>query len=79
MNLSLMRTPRTTAAVVELHPDGAANLAMAIVFMVLDTLAVVLRIISKGKTKYRFSSDDWWILCALLFFYCWAGLILFCE
>ena len=33
---------------VKLHPDGVSNFATAIVFVVLDTLAVVLRIISKG-------------------------------
>lgn len=67
----------TAAAMVKLQPDGVSNLAAAITFVVVDSLAVVLRIISKGKTKYRFSSDDWWILCALLFFYCWAGLVLY--
>lgn len=64
---------------VKFQPDGVSNFVTAILFVVIDSFAVLLRIISKGKTKYRFSSDDWWILCALLFFYGWAGLILYCE
>ncbi|KAI4263331.1 MAG: hypothetical protein L6R42_001521 [Xanthoria sp. 1 TBL-2021] len=56
---------------------GAANVATAIVFVVLDSLAVFLRILSKSKTKHYFSADDWWILAALVFFYAWAGQILY--
>ena len=64
---------------VHIQPDGRANIATIVAFIVLDSLAVILRIISKGKTKNRYSSDDWWILCALLFFFGWAGLKLYCE
>ncbi|KAL8983102.1 MAG: hypothetical protein Q9205_002565 [Flavoplaca limonia] len=60
-----------------LDSGGVANVATAIVFVVLDTLAVFLRILSKSKTKYYFSSDDQWILAALAFFYAWVGQIIY--
>ena len=64
---------------VHLRHDAVVNVTTIVVFIFLDSLAVILRIISKGKTKNGFSSDDWWILCALLFFLGWAGLKLYCE
>ena len=64
---------------VHLRHDAIANVTTIVLFIFLDSLAVILRIISKGKTKNGFSSDDWWILCALLFFFGWAGLKLYCE
>lgn len=64
---------------VHLQPDGVANIATIAVFIGLDILAVILRIISKARTKHRFAQDDLWILCALLFFFGWAGLNLYCE
>lgn len=64
---------------VHLRHDAIANVTTIVVFMFLDSLAVILRIISKRKTKSGFSSDDWWILCALLFFLGWAALKLYRE
>lgn len=64
---------------VPLRSDGVANVATAIVFVVVDSLAVVLRILSKSKTKHYLRSDDWWILGALAFFIAWAGQIIYCE
>ena len=64
---------------VHLRHDAIANVTTIVLFIFLDSLAVILRIISKGKTKNGFSSDDWWILCALLFFLGWAGLKLYRE
>ena len=63
---------------VHLQSNGVANLATAIVFIFLDTFAVILRLISKTKTKHRFRSDDWWILVALAFFFGWAAQIIYC-
>lgn len=61
----------------KLDSGGVANVATAIVFVVTDSLAVFLRLLSKSKTKHYFSSDDWWILGALLFFFAWVGQILY--
>ena len=62
-----------------LQSDGSANVVTAIVFVVIDTFAVILRLISKRKTKHYFSSDDQWILCALILFFGWAGQIIYCR
>lgn len=64
---------------VHLPPDGRASFTTIVVFIILDSFAVILRIISKGKTKNRYSQDDWWILCALLLFFGWAGVRLYCK
>ncbi len=63
----------------KLDAGGVANVAVAIVFVVVDSLAVFLRMLAKSKTKYYFSSDDYWILAALFFFFAWAGPILYGE
>lgn len=64
---------------VHLLEDGVSNVVVAIVFAVLDTIAVILRIIAKRKTKLRFGWDDAWILCALVLFYVWAAIVIHCE
>lgn len=63
----------------KLDAGGVANVAVAIGFVVVDSLAVLLRMSAKSKTKYYFSSDDYWILAALLCFFAWAGQILYSE
>lgn len=59
------------------YSGGVVNVAAAIVFIIIDSLAVFLRLLLKSKTKHYFSSDDWWILSALLFFFAWVGRILY--
>ncbi|KAI4220168.1 MAG: hypothetical protein LQ349_008157 [Xanthoria aureola] len=63
----------------KLDAGGVANVAAAIVFVVVvvDSLAVFLRMLAKSRTKYYFSNDDYWILAALLCFFAWAGPILY--
>lgn len=63
---------------VHLLADGLSNVVVAIVFAVLDTIAVILRIVAKRKTKYQIGSDDAWILCALALFYAWAAIVIYC-
>lgn len=63
---------------VSMAPDGAANLVSAILFIVLDSLAVLLRFISKYKTKRGFAADDYWMLVALIWTYAWAALVIYC-
>lgn len=65
----------------KLDAGGVANVAAAIVFVVVvvDSLAVFLRMLAKSRTKYYFSNDDYWILAALLCFFAWAGPILYGE
>jgi len=64
---------------VSTQQDGVENYAAALLFIVADTVAVVLRAIAKWKTKRSVGSDDIWMLIALAFFYVWAGLIIYCE
>ncbi|KAL8723797.1 MAG: hypothetical protein Q9181_007189 [Wetmoreana brouardii] len=60
----------------KLQPDGVSNTAVAVVFMVVDTLAVMLRLVAKRRTKHRFGSDDSGIVFALVLFFVWAGLVI---
>lgn len=62
-----------------IKPDGITILVTIIAFAILDTLAVVLRLLSKSKTTYRFGSDDYWMLAALLIFYARAGINIYCQ
>lgn len=55
--------------------DGVYHVVVASFFILIDTLALVLRAVAKRRTKFRFGSDDGWILFALLLFYVWAGLV----
>ena len=61
---------------VHLYPDGGKLVYTAIAFVVLDTIAVVLRLLSKQQTKRRFGEDDGWILAALITFFAWSAVII---
>ncbi|KAL8909849.1 MAG: hypothetical protein Q9171_004836 [Xanthocarpia ochracea] len=78
LSISIAQHPRpTNFTMPKLDSGGTANVATAIVFVFLDSVAVFLRLLSKSKTKHYFSSDDQWILAALLFFYAWSGQIFY--
>lgn len=74
-----MAYPNLVTMVASMKSDGVANFATAIVFIVVDTIAVLLRLLSKRKNKRTFGSDDYWMLVALAFFYVWAGLVIYCP
>lgn len=61
---------------IPLKNDGKQLLFTSIVFLILDVIAVILRLIAKSKTKYRFALDDLWILLTLVVFAAWAGLVI---
>jgi hypothetical protein len=61
-----------------LKPDGIANLVTVVVFVILDTIAVGLRLLAKKRNKRRLGSDDYWMLVALVFMYGWTALIIYC-
>ena len=61
---------------VHLKKDGKQLLATAIVFLILDAVAVVLRLVAKSKTKYRFGFDDLYLLFTFVVFAAWAGLVI---
>jgi hypothetical protein len=63
---------------VSIKPDGIANLVTVVVFVILDTIAVGLRLLAKKRNKRRLGSDDYWMLVALVFMYGWTALIIYC-
>lgn len=64
---------------VKILSDGAANLYVALAFIILDTAVIALRIISKRKTKKGLQSDDGWLFAAFIFFCAYSGIIIYCE
>ena len=56
--------------------DGKQLLYTSIVFLILDVVAVTLRLLAKQKTKARFTVDDLWIASALVIFAAWNGLVI---
>ena len=59
-----------------LYHDGKELLYTCIVFLIIDVVAVVLRILAKQRTKARFDVDDLWIASSLLVFAAWIGLVI---
>ena len=61
---------------IKLENDGKQLLSTAIVFLVLDAIAVVLRLVAKSKTKHRFAFDDLFMLLTFVVFAAWAGIVM---
>ena len=61
---------------VKLLLDGRSNVVVPIVFLVIDTFAVILRVFAKRKTKHRVGTDDGWIFLALALFFVWSIMII---
>ena len=61
---------------IRLRNDGKQLLTAAIAYLVLDAIAVVLRLVAKSRTKRRFALDDLYIIFAFAAFVAWAGLII---
>lgn len=61
---------------VDLRNDGEQLLIAAIAYLILDAVAVVLRLVAKSRTKRRFALDDLYIALAFAAFVAWAGLVI---
>ena len=61
---------------VKLEKDGKQLVSTAIVFLVLDAIAVVLRLLAKSKTKHKFAFDDLFMLLTLVVFAAFAGVVM---
>ena len=61
---------------VQLEKDGKQLLSTAIVFLIVDAIAVVLRLVAKSKTKYRFAFDDLCMVFTFIVYTAWAGIII---
>lgn len=59
---------------VSILPDGIANLEATVSFLIIDTIALILRVISRIETRNTTTTgktirtDDWWILAAYLIY-----------
>ncbi|KAF5873629.1 uncharacterized protein Bfra_005093 [Botrytis fragariae] len=57
---------------VSILPDGMSNMEATVSFLIIDTIALILRVISRIQTKGTTTTgrfiryDDWWILAAYL-------------
>ena len=61
---------------VRLEKDGKQLFFTSIVFLILDIIAVILRLFAKSRTKFRFASDDLWIIATVVVFAAWAALVI---
>ena len=61
---------------IRLKEDGTQLLSTAIVFLILDAIAVISRLVAKSKTKSRFAFDDLYIVSAFIVYGAWVGLII---
>ena len=73
---TLIYCPSESSKMIHLEKDGKQLLVTSIVFLVLDTVAVVLRLVAKSRTKFRFAYDDLWIIVTVVVFAAWAGLVI---
>ncbi|KAL8855885.1 MAG: hypothetical protein Q9178_007505 [Gyalolechia marmorata] len=61
---------------VALRASGETTLRICVVLIVVATLAVVLRLITKLRTKAALLTEDWMIIFALALFYVYNGVLL---
>ena len=59
-----------------LRNDGKQLLTAAIAYLILDAIAVVLRLVAKSRTERSFAFDDLYIIFAFAAFVAWAGLVI---
>lgn len=55
--------------------SGYSTFVSATVMVVLATVAVIIRLVSKAFTKVRFSCDDHWIFLGLAAFWTYLGVL----
>ena len=61
---------------IALEQDGKHLLYTSVVFMIVTTIAVALRLIAKQKTKSCFARDDFYTIFALIDFAAWNGVVI---
>ena len=61
---------------IQLEKDGKQLLSTAIVFLIVDAIAVALRLVAKSKTKHRFAFDDLCMVSTFIVYTTWAGIII---
>lgn len=48
------------------NPRGELVIKVTIVCGILETLAVILRLVARWRSKAAFAADDWWIVATLI-------------
>lgn len=61
------------------NPRGDTVVRWTIVFAVIDTLAVILRIWARKKSGTKIAADDWMVMASLIPAYCMTVTASFCE
>jgi hypothetical protein len=61
------------------RPDGKANLVATVSFLVIDSMTLLLRLVSKRKTQSGVHLDDWFIFVAYLVFAAQSSVIIYGE
>lgn len=49
---------------------------LCIFFAVIDSLAVILRLLAKKSTKAAFADDDAWVIASICCFYVFVGMLI---
>lgn len=62
-----------------INSNGKAAFATAVVFAVLASAAVGLRLLTRNYRKVKYGADDWWIVSALISFYIFIAVMLWGE
>ncbi|KAM3068727.1 hypothetical protein ACMFMG_010904 [Clarireedia jacksonii] len=57
--------------------DGNANLVATVSFLIIDSMILFLRLVSKRKTQSGVHLDDWFILAAYLVFAAQSSVIIY--
>ena len=64
---------------VQISSDGEKILGLSVAMIILTGLAVVLRFITRLRTKASLAADDWWAVTSLVFYYTYMGLRLWSK
>jgi hypothetical protein len=64
---------------VVVQPDGRANLVATVSFLIIDSMILLLRLVSKQKTQTGVHLDDWFIIAAYLVFAAQSSVIIYGE
>lgn len=56
--------------------SGRTIIHLCIFLAVIDTVAVLLRVLAKKSTKAAFAADDAWVVASVCCFYVFVGMII---
>lgn len=59
-----------------ISPGGQIIIHLCIAFAVLDSMAILLRLLAKKYTKAPFAADDAWIVASVCCFYVFVSMVI---